>query len=90
MKTKITTDNRGRVRLQYTDWQGFDHDHTYSCPHDGGYVIELLDNGGTTQPCDGLYPTGSTLIAHNRETLIDLIRREYKKMRRSEKMEMNR
>uniref|UniRef100_A0A6H1ZUZ8 Uncharacterized protein n=2 Tax=viral metagenome TaxID=1070528 RepID=A0A6H1ZUZ8_9ZZZZ len=89
MKTRITSDDHGRVRLQYEDCLGQDHDKTFSCPHDGGYVIELLDNGGTTQPCDGLSHTGNTLIAKNRETLIDLIRREYRQMRRIEAREMS-
>ena len=84
MKTKFETDGTGRVTIHYDDFCGRRITREFTCSPDGGYVQELQYDGGTTQPCEGLAPTGATLIANSRETLIDIIRREYRKMRRWE------
>lgn len=50
---------------------------------DGGYV-RLSDH---SQVCEGLASTGNTLIWHpSQGPLVELLRREYKRMRRNEKM----
>ena len=79
MKAKITTDAQGYVTLS------FDHalsgervTETFSCPLDGGYV---RDSKGR-QVCDALATTGSTLRCSGRDNLINVIRREYRRMRR--------
>ena len=85
MKTKITTDEIGRVEISYDNgaWyaDGERVTRLFSCPPDGGYVIEWR-NGEWKQVCDRLAGMGSTLSCRNRDSLPDLIRREYKVMRR--------
>ena len=83
MKTKFETDSTGRVTIYYDDnWShGERLERCFSCPPDGGYVVELLPNGNSRQVCDMLASTGPTLTASSRETLIDVIRREYRRMR---------
>ena len=90
MKTKITTDEIGRVTISYDSrsWysDGERIERTFSCPPDGGYVIEWR-NGDWKHVCDRLAGMGSTLSCRSREALPDLIRREYKAMRRDEARE---
>ena len=90
MKTKITTDEIGRVEISYDNgaWyaDGERVTRLFSCPPDDGYVIEWR-NGEWKQVCDRLAGMGSTLSCRNRDSLPDLIRREYKAMRREEKRE---
>ena len=90
MKTKITTDQAGNVTISYDNgaWysDGERIERTFSCHPDGGYVIEWRNNDWQ-QVCDRLAGMGSTLICRNRDFLPDLIRREYKAMRREEKRE---
>jgi hypothetical protein len=45
------------------------------------YVVEHLPGGRTTQPCGALAATGDTLLA-TRASLPDVIRSEYRRMRR--------
>ena len=90
MKTKITTDEIGRVTISYDSrsWysDGERIERTFSYPPDGGYVIEWR-NGEWKPVCDRLAGMGSTLSCRNRDSLPDLIRREYKAMRREERRE---
>ena len=87
MRTQIKEITSNRIRVQYVDWLDQIIDMTIGAPSDGGYVYQILADGSTTQVCDKLASTGSTLIYspkyHGR--LIDLIRREYRKGRRAEK-----
>jgi len=87
MKTRITTDDFGRVTVEYDDAiDGTRRSRFFSCPTDGGYVYEYFWNNGTTsQVCEGLSRSGSTLTCHSRDELVDLIRHEYRRMRRHEK-----
>lgn len=59
---------------------------TFTCPFDGGWVYEETISG-RVQVCDRLSHRGSTLRAGSRAILADLIRREYRAMRASEKRE---
>ena len=90
MKARFTTDQNGRVVLAY-DVEDYDGSvrrvvRIFTCPLSGGYVMEHR-NGEWKQVCDRLAHTGSTLTCSSREHLLDLIRREYRAMRRAEKRE---
>jgi len=90
MKARFTTDQNGRVVLAY-DVEDYDGSvrrvvRIFTCPLSGGYVMEHR-NGEWKQVCDRLAHTGSTLTCSSRERLLDLIRREYRAMRRAEKRE---
>ncbi len=90
MKMRLTTNASGTVTLSY-DGEGWDYEpvrvsREFRCPTDGGYVREWT---GTrwVQVCDRLVHMGSTLSCRSREALPDLIRREYRAMRREERRE---
>lgn len=80
-KMQITADDSGRVTLSYDGDDGERVTRAFTCPIDGGYVREYKAGGDLKQVCDKLYSHGSTLMASNRSSLADLIRREYKAMR---------
>ena len=92
MKTKIQQVTDNTVRLQYTNWMDEDVDATLFVPSGGGYVFVLQDDGSTTQICDRLSSTGSTLIysPQHHGRLVDMIRKEYRKMRAAEKRDAGR
>ncbi len=93
MKTKITTDEVGRVTVEYDsqDWTGdVRRVRTFFCPSNGGYVREVDSRGQYPQVCDRLAGSGATLYCKSSDGLPDLIRREYRAMRRAEKREDNR
>lgn len=85
MRTKFSVDEKGRVTVEY-DRYSLDgvtrESRTFSCSEDGGYVWELTF-GGRFQVCDRLAGRGSTLYCSSRDRLIDVIRREYRAMRRA-------
>ena len=86
MRAKFATHpTSGHVTLEYTDADGARHSRTYSTTgRDGrGYVIDVDGKGGSRQVCERLASTGSTLMA-SRDTLPEVIRREYRAMRRSD------
>ena len=89
MKAKFTTDEVGRVILAY-DVQDYDGvrrvERTFTCRPNGGYVREYV-NGEWKQVCDRLARNGRTLTCASRDELLNLIRREYRAMRRAEKRE---
>ena len=90
MKMKLTTDEMGYVTIAYddTDWKGNTRvSRTFMCPPDGGYVREHQRDGDWRQVCDKLYGQGSTLMAPSRDALPEVIRREYRAMRRADKAE---
>lgn len=89
MKTTIKTNSNGSVTVSY-DTEGYEgedvrRERTFFCPANGGYVRETTDSGDCPQVCDGLSNRGSTLDCPNRAKLPDMIRREYRAMRRAEK-----
>lgn len=85
-KMQITIGDSGHVELAYTEADSGDQiARTFTCPVDGGYVREFKTDGDLKQVCDKLSSQGSTLMASSRATLADVIRREYKAMRASEK-----
>ena len=85
MKTKFSTDSVNRVTVAYDSEFRGRVERTFSCPPDGGYVIELFRNGDSSQVCDKLAHRGSTLRCASRDDLLDLIRREYRAMRAAER-----
>jgi len=85
MRTTITTDAAGYVTLSYDDEYEGRVTREFSVPPNGGYIREHLGNGRTTQPCEKLATRGNTLMASSRTALADVIRREYRAMRRAEK-----
>lgn len=85
MKTKFTTDFASRVTIAYDHEFSGRIERTFSCPPNGGYVVEMFKNGDSSQVCDRLAHRGSTLRCANRENLLALIRREYRAMRAVER-----
>ena len=89
MKAKFSTDVMGRVTVAYDmeSWTGetVRIERTFTCPEEGGYVREKMSNGNWEQACDKLAGMGNTLSCSSRDKLIDLIRAEYRAMRRAEK-----
>jgi hypothetical protein len=86
MRTKITTDNvTGNVTIKYLDCFGDLCERTFSTtsPFDHSSVLELFDNGQTAQVCERLSSMGWSLTS-TRASLPDVIRREYRRMRRAE------
>lgn len=83
MRTSITQDRQGYVALSYDDPVIDDRvTMTFFCPPDGGYVRLWTQDGRHPQVCDRLATRGSTLMAPSRDALLDIIRREYRAMRR--------
>jgi len=77
-------DNTTRIRREFCVF-GCDIILPHSTkPYNFRYVREYIGNGNYQQVCNRLNTMGPTLMATN-ETLIDVIRREYRKMRQSEK-----
>ena len=87
-KTIITQDNSGSVTIEYDHRDG-DHrvSRTFSCSATGGYVRERDQEGHYPQVCERLYSWGNTLMAADRTHLLEVIRREYRAMRRAEQRE---
>lgn len=89
MKTTFTTDSYGRVTIAYDEQlTGERITRTFTCQPQGGYVWEIgFRDGNRRQVCDQLSGGGNTLSAGGIETLIKVIRREYRAMRAAEKRE---
>ena len=95
MKAKFTTNpHHPSVTVEFdTESPDFDNyetirkTRTFSCPRTGGYVVEHLGNGNTTQVCERLSSRGSTLHCSNSDNLPALIRREYRAMMRANKQD---
>lgn len=81
MRTTIQATSPNRVTLTHTRWSGERVTMYLVAPAGGGYV--RFDHGG--QVCDQLASTGPTLHWPGTYPLIDLIRHEYRAMRRAEK-----
>ncbi len=90
MRAKIRTNEVGWVIVEY-DFEDYNGpiriERTFSCPPDGGYVLERYPNGQWKQVCERLAGMGNTLSCSSRDELLPLIRREYRAMRRIEKRE---
>ena len=56
---------------------------TFTAPQDGGYVMERTVYGDLKQVCTGLAATGETLYLDGGCRLVDLIRREFNRFKRS-------
>ena len=88
MKTTIKSDSIGFVTVSYDDCISGDRvTRTFFCPTGGGYVREQDSRQQYPQVCDRLSSRGSTLTCKSRDNLIDLIRHEYRAMRRMEQIE---
>ena len=91
----MSVTDTGSVSIRYTDWTGEEREREFFVNRsDGvGYVCEYhYGHGGlrdTPQVCERLACSGSTLMA-SRETLPDVIRREYRRMRAEERAEERR
>lgn len=81
-RMRLTAATDDRATIAYTDEDGLRVERRfYARP--GQYITEVLDNGGTTQPCERLSNRGATLIRGQRETVADVIRREWKRRQRA-------
>lgn len=81
MRATIKEIHDNRVVHRFTDEWGEKHVFTYFAPSDGGYVRQ--DDGRQyPQVCERLYGMGRTLVwSPKRESLVALIRREWKRRR---------
>lgn len=86
--TLTTSIGGGHVTISYTDaYTDKRVERTFGAPTGReGYVVELDGRGGSRQVCDELASTGNTLMC-SAERLPEVIRREYRAMRRGEKSE---
>lgn len=89
-RTTITTDQiTGHVTISYDDHVfGERITRTFFCYEEGGYVREVRNARGNEQypqVCERLASLGSTLYCRSRPQLANVIRREYRNMRREEK-----
>ena len=82
MKTVITEVNSHEVNIKFENNFGEIVEMNIWAPASGGYV-----RSGEKQICKKLSATGSTLQWDDTAHLIDLVRREYRAMRRAEKSE---
>ena len=84
-RMKITKGQQaGYLSISYEE-QGELRARTFYLPRDGGRVLEYGGfHGEYRQVCKGLERFGETLTCGNREALPDLIRAEYRRMRRVE------
>lgn len=88
MKTTIKTDAQGYVTISYDDADSGERiTTTYFCPLNGGYVRIRDAAQRYPQVCERLSGSGSTLMCSSREKLAEVVRREYRAMRRAEKRE---
>lgn len=89
MKTTIKTNSNGSVTIAFDtvghDGEDIRRERTFFCHTNGGYVRECDEKGRYLQVCDGLSNRGSTLDCPSVDKLPDMIRREYRAMRRAEK-----
>lgn len=84
MRTTITQSENGRwVTITYKNKHDDIVTRTFVVASDGGYVREVGDNHTYTQVCKKLSTHGETLYLATGSRLIDLIRREYRVMRKS-------
>jgi hypothetical protein len=84
MRTKFTVHTSGAVTVEY-DTAVFEERVERTFFKRGAYVYETTKNGNGAQVCDRLQSTGETLRAPSDESkLVDVIRAEYKAMRRAE------
>jgi hypothetical protein len=81
MKTIITEVAINHVSLKYTDVDGNGHEYDIRAPLGGGYVRHG-DKGD--QLFERFAGSGVTMLWDGRAPLVDLIRREYRAMRRDE------
>ena len=84
MRTKISLNSDGTVTVQYQTKISNDiYARDFMTQPGAGYVRERFGNDWH-QTCDKLMPYGAALTCPNRESLIDVIRAEYRAMRRAE------
>lgn len=82
-KMRLTTLSTGAVSLEYDDEDTQERvTRTFCCPSSGGYVREL-HRDEWKQVCNLLAARGETLTCPSDSELPDLIRTEYKAMRRT-------
>lgn len=87
MKTAIKSISNSRVEIKFEDLiTGDIYEYDIWAPADGGYVRY----NGDKQLCERLSCRGNTLYWSGKAPLVDLIRREYKAMRRADKREASR
>lgn len=86
MRATIRTDAQGNVTISYDDADSGERiTTTYFVPMNGGYVRVRDDRQQYPQVCERLSGGGSTLMCSSRGKLAEVIRREYRAMRRAEK-----
>lgn len=96
MKTKIKYQGQYFVYLSYDvlsiDDYGYDKivrvEREFYCSPFCGYVYEDSDSGRQCQVCYDLDTTGGTLYCMESEELVNIIRREYKSMRKEHAKEI--
>jgi len=88
MKTVIKVIDTNEVRIEYDHaWSDERVSRHFWAPRAGGYVLEL-STGDSKQVCERLGRHGSTLMCVANTQLADVIRREYRAMRATERREL--
>lgn len=85
-RTTIRLTAPGYVEMAYTDELGERVERTFTARLDGerGYVHEEMAGGDRRQVCERLHSQGPTLTA-SADTLLSVIRREYRAQRAADK-----
>lgn len=86
-RMRLIVEPSGHVEITYLDYYTDEMvTRRFSCPSatETRYVVEHLGSGRTGQVCEEIASTGSTLRS-TRQHLPELIRAEYRAMRRAEK-----
>ena len=81
---RIWQDAQGYVHLREMEWDGTEIEHQYWVPRQGGYVRDVLTDNG--QVCAGLSTRGWALSS-SPERLLELIRKEWRRIERQRRRE---
>jgi hypothetical protein len=87
MKTQIKAISDSQVQIKFADaYTGDVYEYNIWAPSNGGYVRY----NGDKQLCERLGSMGSTLMWSGKAPLVDMIRKEYRRMQQSAKRELSR
>jgi len=85
-RTKFTAHDVNVVAIEYVNELGNSEWREFRAPRFGGYVWEVYPSGRRYQLCRGLVNSGVPLEWDGDRPLVDIIRREYRRMRRAERV----
>lgn len=83
MRARFYDDGYGRVIARFTDHLGHERHEVYTCRSGGGYVRDEVGR----HVCEELASSGTTLYCEEGASLLSMIRREYRAMKRRARRE---